>query len=146
MSRLLSQFLDQLTERFAALLAGVISSRVEGLRAVTQAEQQSQLEDLARRYEAEGKPEIAATLRKRALSLTSNDLAAEAIEVMERTAGEHPLLDGPAGNNPPALPDFTTTEPKSRRKSPKSPPSQFPTSNAFMQFPATHPEQSGEPS
>src|SRR5262245_45979699 len=84
MSKVVSTFLDRLAERFAALMASLLSSRVEGLHAAAQAEQQSQLEDLARSYEAEGKSEIAQTLRCRALRLTSTDLAAEAVEVMQK--------------------------------------------------------------
>jgi hypothetical protein len=55
MNKSFSVFLDRLAERFTAILAGVVSSRVESLRAEAQAEQQSQLEDLARKYEADGK-------------------------------------------------------------------------------------------
>jgi len=92
MSKVVSTFLDRLAERFAALMAGLLSSRVEGLHAVAQAEQQSELEDLARTYEADGKPEIAQRLRQRAARLTSTNLAAEAVEVMQllTTDDRHP--------------------------------------------------------
>lgn len=122
MPTLLSQFLDRLAERFTAIVAGVISSKVEGLHAAAQAEQQSQLEDLARRYESEGKNEIAATLRSRALRLTSSDLAAEAVEVMQQTARELPRLNAPVTKEFPALPVSTQPIPKSRRKPTKSQP------------------------
>ena len=123
MNKLFSPFLDRLAERLAALLAGSISSRVEGLHATAQAEQQSQLEDLARRYEADGKLEIAATLRERALRLTSADLAAEAVEVIQRLTDDPPRLAEPARTPCPAdlrgLPDFSAPTPvagKKRRK------------------------------
>lgn len=123
MSKLFSLFLDRLAERFAALVAGSISSRVEGLHAMTQADQQSQLEDLARRYEADGKTEIAETLRHRAARLTSADLAAEAVEVVERLTADSERLPAPARVHPSAdlrgLPDFSntpTTAGKKRRK------------------------------
>ena len=77
MNKLLSLFLDRLAERLSALMAAVISSRVEGLHAAAQADQQSQLEDLARKYEADGKAEIATTLRRRLARMTSADLAAK---------------------------------------------------------------------
>ena len=77
MNRLFTTFLDRLAERMTALVAGLVSSRVTVLHAETQAEQQSQLEDLARQYEADGKPEIALTLRKRSTRLASADLAGE---------------------------------------------------------------------
>jgi len=123
MNKLFSSFLDRLAERMAALLAGSLSSRVEGLHATVQAEQQSQLEDLARRYEADGKLEIAATLRERALRLTSVDLAAEAVEVIQRVTDEPPRLIEPTKTTSPAdlrgLPDFSGPTPvagKKRRK------------------------------
>lgn len=123
MNKLFSLFLDRLAERIGALLAGSISSRVEGLHAMAQADQQSQLEDLARRYEADGKTEIAATLRQRAARLTSTDLAAEAVEVVERLTADTGRLPDPPKAHPSAdlrgLPDFSTPPPttgKRRRK------------------------------
>jgi hypothetical protein len=119
-NKTLSMFLDRLTERFTAMLAGVISSRVTGMHAVAQAEQQSQLEDLARQYESEGKFEIAARLRERAITLTSSDLAAEALEIVERTTAEPPRLSSlPTPEAKPdlqGLPDFAQKSPKSGRK------------------------------
>jgi len=100
MNKVVSLFLDRLAERFTALLAGVVSSRVEGLHAAAQAEQQSQLEDLARGYDADGKPEVAQALRQRAARLTSCDLAGEAVEVMQRVNAEVPQLPGPHPVNP----------------------------------------------
>ena len=85
-------FLDRLAERFAAVVAGLVSSRVEGMTAVAQAEQQSQLEDLARQYEAEGKPAIAESLRNRAARLTSTNLASEGLEVMQQLSRPASLL------------------------------------------------------
>ena len=123
MNKVISVFLDRLAERFTALLAGSMSARVEGLHAAAQAEQQSQLEDLARKYEADGKLEIAATLRERAVRLTSADLAAEAVEVIQRVTDDPMRLIEPVRTTPPAdvrgLPDFTTAPPaagKKRRK------------------------------
>ena len=120
MSKLLSLFLDRLAERFAAMLAGTISSRVEGLHAAAQAEQQSQLEDLARGYEADGKPEIAATLRQRASRLTSTDLSAEAVEVVQRLTENTAQQAAPTQSPPQAdlhsLPDFTSSPPTSGKR------------------------------
>lgn len=65
MNRLVALFLDRLVERFTVLMAGVLSSRVERLQATALAEQQSELEDLARTYEADGKCELAKSLRQR---------------------------------------------------------------------------------
>ena len=120
MNKLFSLFLDRLAERFAALLAGSISARVEGLHAAAQADQQSQLEDLARKYEADEKPEIAATLRQRAARLTSSDLAAEAVEVVRQLTEEPPRLPDPGRATPPAnlreLPGFGSSSSVPRKK------------------------------
>ncbi|MCY2994753.1 MAG: hypothetical protein NTY19_43865 [Planctomycetota bacterium] len=124
MNKLLSLFLDRLAERFYGLMAGVVSSRVESLHAVVQADQQSQLEDLARKYETEGKTEIAATLRQRAARLTSTDLAEEAMEVMQRMTDEHPRLAAPERASPQSdlrgLPDFNVSRSAPGRKRRKS--------------------------
>ena len=94
MSTLFTVFLDRLAERIAALLAGLVSSRIESLHAEAQADQQSRLEDLARKYEADGKTEVAAILRQRSTQLTSTNLMAEAVQVLDQVAGES---SGPAG-------------------------------------------------
>ena len=80
MSRMLSQFLERLADRLTVLVAGVVSSQVESFNARRLAEQQSELEELARRLDAEGKPEIAQGLRQRQLGLASADLAGRAEE------------------------------------------------------------------
>ena len=120
MNKLFSALLDRLAERFTAILAGVVSSRVESLRAEAQAEQQSQLEDLARKYEADGKIAIAKTLRERALQLTSTNLAGEGVDVIEAVSAEPLKLTGPNTASPSQhlenLPDFSAPA-KSAKKS-----------------------------
>ncbi len=118
MNNVIALFLERLADRLTALLAGLVSSRVEELHATIQAEQQSQLEDLARKYETEGKPEIAETLRQRSLRLTSTNLAAGAVESIQQLASEPHKLTGPTVSTPvgdlTALPDFGTTPARSR--------------------------------
>ena len=95
MNKDISLSLDRIAERFVALTVGLVSSRIEGFHAASQAEQQSDLEDLARSYEAAGKIEIAASLRQRAQGLTSSNPAAEAERIV-RNVTEAPLqLPGP---------------------------------------------------
>lgn len=111
MNKLLGLFLDRVSERLTALLAGLISSRIEGFHSAAQADQQSQLEDLARHYEADGKPEIAATLRQRSARLVSNDLAAEAVQIVHLLTNDSPRsavdeIRGSAGGAS-GLPDFS---------------------------------------
>jgi hypothetical protein len=88
MSTLFSVFLDRLVERMSILLAGLVSSRIESLHAEAQADQQSQLEDLARKYEADGKTAVATILRQRSARLASTNLMAEAVQVLDQVTGE----------------------------------------------------------
>jgi len=123
MNSVFSTFLDRLAERFTAILASVVSSRVESLRAEAQAEQQSQLEDLARKYEADGKSSIAQALRERALRLTTGNLAGDGATVIDLVSAEPLRITGPNsllnGGTLESLPDFSAPpkpEKKSRRR------------------------------
>ena len=123
MNSVFSTFLDRLAERFTAILASVVSSRVESLRAEVQAEQQSQLEDLARKYEADGKSSIAQALRERAKRLTNGNLAGDGANVIDLVSAEPFRITGPNsslnGGNLERLPDFSAPpkpEKKSRRR------------------------------
>lgn len=134
MNSVFSTFLDRLAERFTAILASVVSSRVESLRAEVQAEQQSQLEDLARKYEADGKSSIAQALRERALRLTTGNLAGDGANVIDLVSAEPLRITGPNtslnGGPLESLPDFSSPpkpEKKSRRRrTDSSIPSQVP--------------------
>jgi len=124
MNSLFTSFLDRLVGRLATLVAGIVSSRVEGLQAALQADQQSQLEDLARRYEADGKIEIATKLRQRSGNLTSTDLASEAVEIVdlltdERTAASSPKTALPP-SGPQALGDFRVATPAAAKRRKKA--------------------------
>jgi hypothetical protein len=118
MNNVVALFLERLAERLTALVAGLVSSRVEGLHAAVQADQQSQLEDLARKYEVEGKPEIAETLRERSLRLTSTNLAAPAVDSVQLLANEPLKLPGAVTSAPPGdlsgLPDFGASARRNR--------------------------------
>ncbi len=95
MNKVISLLLDRIAERFVALTAGLVSSRIEGFHATSLAEQHSELEDLARTYEAAGKIEIAASLRQRALGLNSSNPAAEAEHIVRNVTGQQLQLPGP---------------------------------------------------
>ena len=124
MNNLFTAFLDRLVGRLATLVAGLVSSRVEGFHAAAQADQQSQLEDLARVYESNGKLEIAATLRQRAARLTSANLASEAVEIVdlltdERTAASSPKTALPP-SGPQTLGDFRVSSPAAGKRRKKA--------------------------
>jgi hypothetical protein len=125
-------FIHRLIERLIPLLATSFSSAVQTLHALDQAEQQNQLEEAARRYEADGKTEIASALRRRAAALTSDNPAAEALDIVENVvAADQKLLspgDDKADSALPRLPDFAGKPSKPRRKKPttRQPPSDRP--------------------
>lgn len=113
-------FIDRLVERVIPIVGTLFTASIESLHALGQAEQQSRLEDAARRYEADDKPEIAAILRRRGADLTSDNPAAQGLRLYENVANvEQPLL--PPAQDPNAgdvgrLPDFKGKPAKSRRK------------------------------
>lgn len=76
-------FLDRLAERLVVVASRLVASSVDSLHATQQAAKQSQLEDLAREYEADGKLEIAATLRGRAMQLADASPAEEAMATLK---------------------------------------------------------------
>lgn len=118
-------FIDRLVERFVPILGTLFSASIESLHALGHAEQQSRLEDAARRYEADDKPKIAAALRRRAADLASDNPAAQGLRIFENVAGaDQPLLpqtNEPAKSDAARLPDFNAKPSKPRRK--KSTPS-----------------------
>ena len=111
--------IERIAERFIPLIGGMFSSTVETFHALGLAEQQSQLEEAARRYEVEGKTEIAAALRQRAAQLASDNPAEQAVRIAENVASQ-PLLPSTNGNSdgsqPGRLPDLKQSKPKARRK------------------------------
>jgi hypothetical protein len=113
-------FLERLIERLIPIVATCLSSTVETIRALGQAEHQSQLEEAARRYEAEGKIDIAANLRNRAKQLTSDDPAAAALDIFQNVVSDGqqllPPADDPTGGGLHRLPDIDSTPRKPRRK------------------------------
>ena len=113
-------FIDRLVERVIPIVGTLFTASVESLHALGQAEQQSRLEDAARRYEADDKPEIAAALRRRATDLTSDNPAAQALRIYENVAGDEQPLLPPApessGGDVARLPDFNRKPAKPRRK------------------------------
>jgi hypothetical protein len=118
-------FVDRLVERFIPIVGSLFSASIESLHALGHAEQQSRLEDAARRYEADDKPEIAAVLRRRAADLASDNPAAQALRIYDNVAGgDQPLLERvnePSKSDVARLPDFNARPSKPRRK--KSSPS-----------------------
>ncbi len=113
MLKVIQHFLDHLAQRLVVIVAQLVSSAVETLHASEQAEQQSRLEDLARQYEADDKPHVAAALRRRADALTSADPAQEALPILgnlteeEADGGSTPRLQSSGIDG---LPELGTTK------------------------------------
>ena len=113
MLKVIQHFLDRLAERLVVIVAQLVSSSVATLHASEQAEQQSRLEDLARQYEADDKPHVAATLRQRADALPSANPAHEALPILGNlgqetgsgNASDTPRLEGDGIDG---LPDLGT--------------------------------------
>ncbi len=76
MLKSVSQLFERLAERCLALAGGLLASTIETVCLRHQAEQQTHLEELARSFDSDGLPEVAAKLRERALHLTHHNPAA----------------------------------------------------------------------
>lgn len=114
-------FIERIVERIVPIIASSFSSTVEMFHALGQAEQQSRIEEAALKYEADGKPEIAAVLRQRAAQLTSDNPASQALPMIQNLAqdaerfqrlGEEPQQS----SQPSRLPDFSQSENKRGRR------------------------------
>lgn len=76
MQKSIASILEPLAERCIALAAGMLASTIETLHIEYRVEQQNRLEELARSYEADGRPEAANAIRERLRILTSDNPAA----------------------------------------------------------------------
>jgi hypothetical protein len=106
---------DWLAERSGAVFGRLFSAHVEVRYAEQVAGLLSRLEDQARQYEADGQPEVAATLRQRARALAGdNPLALGATLLDQIGTGPAPALP-PAAQQPPALPEAPTATPPAQK-------------------------------
>ena len=63
-------FIDRLVERFIPSIGSLFTSAFQRMLILSHADQHDQLEEQALRYEAAGKPQIAAQIREQAKTLT----------------------------------------------------------------------------
>ena len=124
MNSVWKQFLDRVTERVFSLIGSNIATAASTYHAVHQTEQQSLLEDLARRYESEGKEELADSLRRHAALIPQGDPAREGqdilLQVLSAPAAPSKLLESSAPE-PEAEPPIRT-----RRRRRTAPPTTGP--------------------
>ena len=122
MNSLFKQFLDKLGERIFSLIGSSIGTAASTYHAVNQTEQQSLLEDLARRYESEGKDDLADYLRRHASSIANGDPARDGQNILHQVLGTQDnstrLLGGPAQEVEPELPPTRT---RRKRRTPQPP-------------------------
>lgn len=115
MNRLIRSFLQGLHDRIIASVGSSIGSTFSTFRAAHHAEQQSFLEDLARKYESEGKTQLAEQLRSQAAALNMDDPGTEARLVFRNVLDDKSEL--------PALADSSTTDHANpQAETPNSPP------------------------
>ncbi len=102
MLKSVSHLFERLAERCLALSAGLLASTIEAACLRHAAEQQTQLEELARSFDADGLPEVAAQVRDRARLLTHHNPAAAGetllrdVSVSASAESTHQGADDPA--------------------------------------------------
>lgn len=97
----LKNYLTQAVQRLLARVIGSIANDCEVDAAINEAEYLDRIEEAARRYEAEDKPQLAERLRRRAAVLTGNESEAPRFDTL------------PSSPEPQALPPAST--PRRRR-------------------------------
>lgn len=88
-------FMERLVERVVPTVASSFMSTLQTMHVLGQAEQQDQIEEAARRYEAEGKTELAARLRHRSDELASETPGEQAVQMFEHFARDQQRLIPP---------------------------------------------------
>ena len=79
---LLKWFVEKWTEIILPTIGGLLASRIEAMAIMEQADYQDQLEERARLFEAENKPELAAALRTQAARIHPDTAATTAVSVI----------------------------------------------------------------
>lgn len=95
---------EVLVDRFVATVGGVFSSHLDTFAELGRADQLDQLEERARQFEDEGKPQLAADLRARASQIIAKSPGAAGHTVIcqlqhEQAHLETPLLSEPASTS-----------------------------------------------
>lgn len=107
-------------ERTVPLVTSLLASRLEGLVALEQAEQQDELEERARQFEQDGKPLLAAALRTRAARIDPDRPGFQGLSIIQHLEADSSDIQVPLLESPPAAevgastPDISAEEPQSR--------------------------------
>ena len=111
-----------IADRAVAVVGSLFAARLETLAVLEQAEQENELEERARLFDNEGKPELAAALRARAAEINPDVPAALGRRVLchleeEQTRADRPLLECPAGADGRPAAEETDRPSRGRRSS-----------------------------
>lgn len=106
--------MEQMAERVVPIITGAFAATIETMDALGRAEQQNQLEEAARRYEADGQATLAETLRRKAAELDATNPGRSGVVTFENVArDESRMLPPSAEESPPRL------DSKKRRTAPQ---------------------------
>jgi len=83
MTKGIQWFMERLVERIVPIVGSSFATTLETMHTLNQAEQQNQIEEAARRYEADGKPELAAQLRESARRITADTPGEQGVAIIE---------------------------------------------------------------
>ena len=112
-------FVDRLMERVVPTIGSYMTSALQRMLILSHAEHHNQLEEQAQRYEAVGRPEIAALIREQAKHIALDRPLPQAQTILEEFDASNPtLFEGTPSGAPLALPDaLASRRPKSRKRS-----------------------------
>jgi len=111
---LVRRIVEILIERFVGVVSTLFASRFETLAALEHAEQQNELEERARQFEDEGKPNLAAALRSRAAEISTESPAAMGGRVISELQHQHAQLEAPRVVQTPTTDDGPSAPPQSQ--------------------------------
>ncbi|MDA1013853.1 MAG: hypothetical protein O3A00_05290 [Planctomycetota bacterium] len=100
MVRGIQWFMERMAERVVPIITGAFTSTIETMDALGRAEQQSQLEEAARRYEADGQATLAETLRRRASQLDATNPGSSGVVTFENVARDESRMQPPSAETP----------------------------------------------
>lgn len=111
-------FVDRLMERIVPTVGSYMTAALQRMLILSHAEHHNQLEEQAQRYEAVGRPEIAALIRDQAKHIALDRPLPQAQTILEEFDAANPtLFEGTPSGVPLALPDsFSSRRPKSRKR------------------------------
>ena len=78
------RIIDILVERTVPTIGSLLVSRLETVVTLEEAEHRNELEDRARQFESEGKPQLAAALRARAAEINPANPGSQGLAVIRR--------------------------------------------------------------